>query len=70
MQYVGKSETPFNIWLNNHRKDVKNSDAIPTFKHLNRHDHDFNIHEKFIIIEQLRNILTALTKTLKERLKR
>ena len=24
IQYVDKSETPFNIWINNHRKDAKN----------------------------------------------
>ena len=33
------------------------------------HDHDFNNHKKFGIIEQLRNIHTASTETLKERLK-
>ena len=69
IQYVGKSETPFNIRLNNHRKDVKNPNAIPACKHFNRHDHDFNNHGKIIIIEQLRNIHTTSTETLKERLK-
>ena len=54
IQYVGKSETPFNIRLNNHRKDVKNPNAIPACKHFNRHDHDFNNYRKIIIIEQLR----------------
>ena len=69
IQYVGKSETPFNIRLSNHRKDVKNPNAIPACKHFNRHDHDFNNHGKIIIIEQLRNIRTTSTETLKERLK-
>ena len=69
IQYVGKSETPFNIRLNNHRKDVKNPNAIPACKHFNRHDHDFNNHGKIIIIEQLRNIRTTSTEKLKERLK-
>ena len=32
-QYVGKAETTFNIWLNNHRKDVKDPKAIPEDKH-------------------------------------
>ena len=59
----------FNIRLNNHRKDVKNPNAIPACKHFNRHDHDFNNHGKIIIIEQLRNIRTTSTETLKERLK-
>ena len=61
IQYVGKSETPFNIRLYNHRKDVKNPNAIPACKHFNRHDHDFNNHGKIIIKEQLRNIRTTTT---------
>ena len=69
IQYVGKSETPFNIRLNNHRKDVKNPNAIPACKHFNRHDHDFKNHRKTIIIEQLRNIRTISNETLKEKLK-
>ena len=33
-QYVGKSETSFNIRLNNHRKDVKKPDAILACRNL------------------------------------
>ena len=40
IQSVGRSETWFNIRLNN-RKDVKSPNAIPACKHFNRHDHDF-----------------------------
>ena len=69
IQYVGKSETPFNIRLNNHRKDVKNPNAIPACKHFNRHDHDFNNHGKIIITEQLRHFRTTSTEALKGRLK-
>ena len=69
IQYAGKSETPFNIRLNNHRKYVKNSNAIPASKHFNKHDHDFNNHGKIIIIEQPRNISTRSTGTLQEALK-
>ena len=69
IQYVGKSETLFNIRLNSHRKNVENPTAIPPCKHFNRHDHDFNNHGKIIIIEQLRNICMTSTETLKERLK-
>ena len=29
LQYVRKSETSFNIRLNNHRKDVSNQETIP-----------------------------------------
>ena len=69
IQYVGKSETPLNIRLKNHRKDIKNPNAIPAWKHFNRYDIDFNNHGKIIIIEQLKNIRTASIETLKERLK-
>ena len=64
IQYVSKSETPFKIWLNNHRKDVQNPNATPGCKHFNWHDHDI-----IGIIEQLRNFCTTSTETLKERLK-
>ena len=50
IQYVVKSEKPFNIRLNNHRKDVKNPNAIPACKHFKNHDHGFNNHRKAIII--------------------
>ena len=63
IQYVGKSKTLFNIRLNNHRKDVQNPNAIPAWKHFNKHDHNFNDHGKFIIIEQLRNIRTTSVQT-------
>ena len=33
IQYGGKSETPFNLRLNNHRKDVYNPKAIPVCNH-------------------------------------
>ena len=42
IQYVGKSETPFKIRLNNHRNDVKNPNAISTPKYFNRQDYNFN----------------------------
>ena len=58
IQYISKSETPFNIRLNNHRKNVKNPNTILASKY-----------GKFITIEQLRNIRTTSTETLKERLK-
>ena len=35
IQYVGKSETSFNIRLNNHRKDIKKPNAIEACKHFN-----------------------------------
>ena len=51
IQYVGKSETPFNIRLKNHSKDVKNPNAIPPCKHFNKRDHEFNNHGKINMIE-------------------
>ena len=67
--YVGNSETSFNIGLNNPKKHFKNPNAILACKHFNRYDHDFNNQWKFIIIENLRNMSTKSTETLKERLK-
>ena len=32
-QYVGKAETTFNIRLNNHRKDTKDTNAILACRH-------------------------------------
>ena len=72
LQYVGKSETPFNLRLNNHRKDVKdinNSKAIPACTHFRKNGHDFNIHAKFTIIEQLNQIKTKSQDYLKILLK-
>ena len=68
IQYAGKSETPFNIRLNNHRKDIKKQNAIEACKHFNNNEHTFSKHGKFIIIEQLRTINTTPTETLKLRL--
>ena len=51
IQYVGKSETTFNIRLNNHRKDIKNPNAIEACKHFNNNEHTFGKPGKFIIIE-------------------
>ena len=69
IQYVGKAETAFNIRLNNHRKDVKDPKAITVDKHFSQTGHNFNLHAKFIIIEQLQDIEKTSNKILKERLK-
>ena len=69
IQYVGKSETSFNIRVNNYRKDIKKSNAIEACKHFNNNEHTFSKHGRFIIIEQLRNINTTPTETLKLRLR-
>ena len=68
IQYVGKSETSFNIRLNNHRKDIKKPNTIEACKHFNNNEHTFTKHGKFIIIEQLRNINTTPTDCEKEKI--
>ena len=50
LNYVGKSETKFNI---RHRKDVTRKGSIPASNHFDIEGHNFNIHTKFILIEQL-----------------
>ena len=68
-QYIGKSETPFNIRLNNHRKDVSSINAIPACKHFNKPAHNFNTHAKFTIIEKLEKTVNVNKETLTKRLK-
>ena len=54
-QYVGKTETPFNIRLKNHRRDTKNLNAILACRHFQQQGHKFNSHDKFVIIDKLVN---------------
>ena len=63
IQYIGKSETSFNIKLNNHRKDIE------AYKHFNNYEHTFSKHGKFVVTEQLRKINTTPAETLKLRLR-
>ena len=56
MQYVGKSETTFNLRLNNHRKDTKKPNSILACEHFQAKGHQFNKHAKFIIIDKLINL--------------
>ena len=60
IQSVGKCETPFNLRLDTHRKDVNNSKEIPACCH-------FKI---FTLIEQLTEISNVMRETLKLQLKR
>ena len=50
-QYVGKSETTFNIRLNNHRKDATSEESILACKHFNECNHNFHVVE-FTLIKQ------------------
>ena len=70
IQYVGKSETTFNLRLNNHRKDVYNPKAIPACNHFKINGHNFMKYAKFTIIEQLTEISNVSKDTLRLRLKR
>ena len=51
VQYLEKSETDFNIRLNNHSKHVARKNIIPTSNHFNIEGDNFNIHAKFLLIE-------------------
>ena len=72
IQYVGKVETPFNIRLNNHRKDVdgNNPKAIPASIHFKQPCHNFNKQSKFTLIKQVSNTINTDIDTMKIRLKR
>ena len=50
IQYVMKSETPFNLRLNNHKKE------IPACNQFTIYGHNFIKHVKFTVIEQLTEI--------------
>ena len=63
IQYVGKSG-PFDLRLNNHRKDVNNPKEIPTCNHFTIHGHNFRKHAKFTLIEQLKKISNVSKDTL------
>ena len=56
MQYVRKAETEFNIRLNNHLKNVWNTDAIRARRHFSGKIHNFNTHAKFILIDHRHRI--------------
>ena len=56
IQYIGKSETEFNIRLNNHLKDVNRQNATQADQHFKLPNHNFNQHAIFTLIEQLDNM--------------
>ena len=70
IQYVGKSQTPFNLRLYNHRKDVNIPKAIPACSPFKIHGHKFMKHAKFILIETLTEISNVSKDTLRLQLKR
>ena len=56
IQYIGKSETEFNITLNNHRKDVNRQNAPQADQHFKLPNHIFSQHARFTLIKQLDNM--------------
>ena len=56
IQYIGKSETTFNLKLNNHMIDTKKPISILACKHFQKPGHNFKKHAKFIIIDKLVNL--------------
>ena len=64
-----KVGNPFSIRLTNHRKDIKNPNAIEACKHFENWNHVFHKHGKFMLTEQLSNIKNTSTEILKLRLK-
>ena len=69
VQYVEKTETAFNIRLNNHRKDISNPKSISPDLYFRKPGPSINMLAKFTLIEQLSNIRTKNKDTLKFRLK-
>ena len=53
LQYVDKSETVFNLRLNNYRKDSKAKKAILACKHFQAYSHRFQRDAKFTLIEKI-----------------
>ena len=58
-KYVGKSETLFNIRLNNHNKDAKSKASILACEHVNEQNHNFQQYDEFTLLEQIKKQSTA-----------
>ena len=70
IQSVGKSENPFNLRLNDNRKDVNNPKVIPPGNHFKIHSHKFMKHAKYTLTEQLAEISNVSKVTIRLWLKR
>ena len=53
-----KSETTFNIWRNNHRKNAKSGISILGCKHFNETNRNFQYHAELILIKQIKKQTT------------
>ena len=54
-QYVEESKYSLNLRMNTHRNDVWRTDGSPCDKHFQMPGHNFNVHAKFTIIEEVYN---------------
>ena len=54
-KYVGKSGYILNLKMNTHRNDVWRTDGPPCDKYFQMPGHNFNVHAKFIINEEVYN---------------
>ena len=52
-KFTGKSETIFNLRLNNHRKDVNQQNSLQSHQHFRLLGQKFNKHAKLTLIKQL-----------------
>ena len=51
--YAGKSEYSLNLKMNTDRNDVWRTDGPPWDRHFQMPGHNFNVHAKFAIIEEV-----------------
>ena len=56
IQFVGKTEAPFNIPINNKQKKMK---ATPSSMHFNQPDYNFKNHKKFIFAGKINNTVNT-----------
>ena len=56
-QYVGKYEYSLNLRISTHRNDFRRTDGPPCGRHFQMPGHNFNVHAKFTIIEEVYNKL-------------
>ena len=54
-QYIGKSETPFNIRLNSHRNHITTKlESCQLAEHFTNSDHDFSTNTEITAIEKIK----------------
>ena len=61
IQHIGKSETSFNIRLNNHQKNVSNPKATPAYAHFRKEGHNFTLIEQLTKMENVSKVTNIKT---------